>query len=218
MAFFIIPHLGAAGTILDGPPIGTYKTVTLTEASVCSELCHAEEQVCRGSVLLQPDITQEVYQCYLNDGLSAGSPFEILPPEPLDIEVAVNDLNKYRAEYGLSPVTLNKKLNNASLRHAEDMARNGMISHTGTDGSSHSDRVQEHGYDFSIAAENVASGQESWNGVFKAWQDSPGHNENLLLPDVTEFGVALVYERTTQYRYYWAMVVASPFPGTFTEY
>ena len=34
--------------------------------------------------------------------------------------------------------------------------------------------------------------------------------ENLLRPDVSEFGIALVYEPSTTYSTYWAMLVAEP--------
>jgi len=78
----------------------------------------------------------------------------------------VNELNIYRAQYGLSPVSLSEKLNQASEVHAKDLAQAGIISHTGTDGSGHGDRVQRQGYYFSIAGENVATGQKSWEKVF----------------------------------------------------
>jgi len=201
----------SASSLFDGPPIGTYKTLSVKSISACSKICESESETCRGNIVYQPDVTEDIYFCHLNDGLAAGSPFEILPPEPLDFDIALSDLNTYRARYGLNPVRLDPQLTTASRLHAEDLAHHGIISHSGTDGSTHSDRVERTGYKFSIVAENVASGQNSWSDVFKAWQDSPGHNENLLLPEVTDFGVALVYDRTTQYRYYWAMLVAAPF-------
>ena len=204
------PQIGMAESFLDGPPIGTYKTVDVAESGKCAKLCNEDTKICRGVVTIQPDVTQEFYQCFLNDGLANGSPFEIKPPVPLELDTALADLNTYRQTFGLNPVVLDSSLNMASQKHADDMASHGMISHTGTDGSSHSDRALEKGYIFSIIAENVASGQDSWDKVFKAWQDSPGHNENLLRSDVSEFGIALVYDRTTEYRYYWAMLLASP--------
>ena len=197
-----------AGTIFRPDP-GTYKTVTVSSSEDCSAICQSDKK-CRGMQAYQPDITKPVMQCFLNDGLSPGSSFTIQPPEPLDLKIAVADLNAYRAAYGLKPVKLNQRLNEASEIHAQDLATHGIASHTGSDGSSHSDRVQRKGYYFSIAAENVATGQQSWDKVFKAWQESPGHNENLLLPEVTDFGVALVHEPTTTYANYWAMLVAAP--------
>ncbi len=210
LIFAISPQTGMAETFDDAPPPGTYRTVTVSDPAECAALCNNDSDTCRGAQSLQPDITVNHVICYLNDGLETGSPFEIKPPEPLQLDIAVADLNAYRAQYNLPPVRLNARLNAASQTHAEDMARHGMISHSGTDGSSHSDRVQRKGYVFSIAAENVASGQNSWEKVFKAWQESPGHNENLLRNDVEDFGVALVFEPTTRYKHYWAMLLASP--------
>lgn len=209
-AFGLTPHLWAASSLFDGPPISTYRTVVVTSEAACSDLCRSESDICAGNVTLQPDIRSENYICYLNDGLKTGSPFEILPPVPLDLDIALADLNAYRTGHGLTPLSFDARLNTASLSHAQDMADHGIASHSGTDGTSPSDRVLKTGYQYSVTAENVATGQESWDRVFKAWQDSPGHNVNLLLPDATDFGIALVYERTTQYRYYWAMIVAAP--------
>lgn len=216
MRFLAIPFIlvmtplnGMAGTPFYEKPPGTYKEIDTTSIDACREACWAEKG-CKGVFTLQPDITFESYTCYLNDGLASGSPFEILPPDPLDIQIAVTDLNKYRAKFNLSAVSLDQKLVAASELHANDMAIHGIVSHTGTDGSAHTDRMQRTGYSYSIAGENVASGQSSWEKVFKAWQKSPGHNENLLMPEATNFGVALVYERTTEYHYYWAMIMAAP--------
>jgi len=188
---------------------GTYLETTVTSFEACTALCEADK-TCRGAVAEQPDTTKPLMYCRLNNGFGETPAFPSVPPEPLNEQIALTDFNAYRASKGLSPVTLNPKLSEASAVHAKDLAAHGIISHTGTDGSGHGDRVQRQGYSFSIAAENVATGQKSWEKVFKAWQDSPGHNENLLRDDVTDFGIALVYEPTTTYQTYWAMVVASP--------
>ena len=191
------------------PDPGTYKTVTVKSTDICRSLCETDSK-CRGMQAYQQDITIDEMQCYLNDGLSEGSAFTIKAPDPIDLATAVSDLNNYRAQYGLNPISLNMKLVDASDSHAKDLAIHGIISHTGTDGSSHSERAKRAGYFYTIIAENVATGQNSWDEVFQAWQDSPGHNENLLLPDVTEFGVALAHDPTTQYKNYWAMLVGAP--------
>ena len=192
------------------PDNGTYREITVKSFKECSALCKADSKTCRGAQSLQPDITKPVFICHLNNGFGATPLFPSEPPTPLSMNIALADLNAYRGQHGLSPVILNDKLSAASKVHADDLTLHGNISHTGSDGSDHGKRVQRQGYDFSIAAENVAIGQESWDIVFKAWQDSPGHNENLLRPDVTDFGIALVYEPKTMYQTYWSMVVAAP--------
>ena len=54
--------------------------------------------------------------------------------------------------------------------------------------------------------------------MFAAWQKSPSHNENLLRDDVTDFGLALVYDPDSAYQTYWAMLVASPLDAETVEY
>ena len=191
------------------PDDGTYKTVDVSTPEQCSALCK-EDPLCRGAVTYQPDVTKPEAVCRLNNGFGENPVFPQVPPTPLDLDIAVADLNTYRAEHGLEPVRLVEKLNIASEIHAADLAQAGIISHEGTDGSTHGDRVMRVGYNFTIAGENVATGQRSWDDVFQAWKDSPGHNENLLRPDVSEFGIALVYEPKTTYSTYWAMLVAEP--------
>lgn len=189
---------------------GTYSIQNVTSVEECEALCKADSQICRGTVVYQADTSKADMQCRLNNGFGASPVFPNIPPEELNFETALNDLNAYRVSKGLIPLRYNEKLNRASEVHAADLAKAGIISHTGTDGSGHGDRVQRQGYYFTIAGENVASGQKSWEAVFEAWQKSPGHNENLLRDDVTEFGLALVYEPTTTYSTYWAMLVAHP--------
>lgn len=210
----LIPAMSAFALdsdLIDGfsPEPGTYQTHTVSTSEECSALCN-DDNMCRGMQAYQPDITIDIMYCYLNDGLSEGSSFTTQAPDPIDLAVALNDLNRYRLEHGLQPVDLNPKLTAASQIHADDLARNGVASHTGSDGSTHSQRAKRQGYSYSLIAENVATGQKSWDEVFKAWQDSAGHNENLLRPGVTEFGVALSHDPTTTYLNYWAMLVAIP--------
>ena len=189
---------------------GTYRESIVTSFADCMALCRADSGTCRGAVAEQVDITKPQMICRLNNGFGANPLFPSTPPTPLDVRLATAQLNAYRRLHGLGPLKYNDKLTAASQVHAKDLAAHGTISHSGTDGSGHGERIQRQGYAFSIAAENVATGQQSWAKVFQAWKDSPGHNVNLLRNDVTDFGIALVYEPKTTYQTYWAMVVAAP--------
>lgn len=192
------------------PPPGTYKHINVGSAEDCRAFCRNEGPKCRGSFTVSTSTRASIYECYLNDGRTEGSPFIPKPPTPLDPEVAVSDLNAYRAKHGLGPVTLQDQLNEASDAHARDLAKHGFLGHEGSDGSSHADRLWRTGYEFGFAGENVASGQKSWESVFEGWQRSPGHNENLLDPDAVHFGIALVFEPNSDHATYWAMLVAKP--------
>ncbi len=207
---FAAPELGQSAIGSFDADDGTYDIKSVTSLEACEALCKADSGTCRGTVIYQPDVTKPEMQCRLNNGFGAKPVFPRIAPEELDFDKAIADLNAYRVSKNLRPLEYNQRLNRASEVHARDLANAGIISHTGTDGSGHGDRVQRQGYYFSIAGENVATGQMSWDDVFDAWKKSPGHNENLLRDDVSEFGLALVYEPTTTYSTYWAMLVAHP--------
>lgn len=211
------PAFGAPN-LLASADDGTYRTEQVYSTAECTALCKADAKTCRGTVTVQMDISKPEMICRLNNGKGAEPAFPSTPPTPLDMDVALSDFNAYRAEMGLKPVRYSEKLNKASQLHAADMAVAEEASHTGTDGSAHGDRVQRQAYYFSVVAENVASGQKSWEKVFAAWQKSPGHNENLLRPDVTDFGLALVYDPDSAYETYWAMLVGSPLDDQTVEY
>ena len=193
---------------------GTYKILAVASDQECFDLCQADSDNCRGSIIIQPDKTKPYRECRLNNGKGSQPAFPRTAPPPLDLNIALSDLNAYRASKGLSALSLSAQLNAVSQSHADDRAQAGKISHQGSDGKSHGDRLLAAGYKFRISAENVASGQKSWAHVFKAWQDSPGHNVNLLNDEVTEFGAAMRYNPDTSQSIYWVMLVAKPFPAT----
>ena len=203
LAIFAIPAISAQSSD------GTYETVIVQSTQACEKIC-ADDLKCRGWSYTQPDTRFPTAECRLNNGFGDKPLFPPTPPAPWDLETAKRDLNAYRASKGLSPLTLNPMLIAASQSHSDDLASTGNAAHKGSDGLFHDSRVKAQGYDFSTAAENVATGQRSWETAFKAWQDSPGHDANLLAADVTEFGVALTYEPKTTYLTYWTMVLAAP--------
>lgn len=189
---------------------GTYSIQTVTSLEECEALCESDSDVCRGTVLYQHDMSKPEMQCRLNNGFGTNPVYPRPVPEALDFEKALSDFNAYRASNGLPALTYNEKLNKASEVHVRDLAATGLSSHRGSDGSAHGDRIQLQGYYFSIAGENIATGQLSWDAAFKAWKKSPGHNENMLRDDVSEFGLAFAYAPTTKHATYWAMLLAQP--------
>ncbi|MEJ0098061.1 MAG: AMP-binding protein [Bauldia sp.] len=58
-----------------------------------------------------------------------------------------------------------------------------------------------------MAAENVGAGQPTLAAILEAWRKSPGHNANLLLPDVSKIGIALALAQGGRYKYYWSLVL-----------
>jgi uncharacterized protein YkwD len=128
----------------------------------------------------------------------------------LDAERARDLINAYRKEKGLKPVKLNTELSNAAKGHSKDLAKWDRISHYGSDGSNPWDRVKRSGFNARLAAENVGTGQVNIDEVFKGWQESPGHNKNLLLPDAEYMGIALVQEPKSEFKTFWTLVLGTP--------
>jgi uncharacterized protein YkwD len=128
----------------------------------------------------------------------------------LHAEKARDLVNAYRKEKGLRPLKLQPALTEAARTHARDLAKWDRISHFGSDGSNPWDRVKRAGYNAKLAAENVGTGQITIDEVMKGWQASPGHNRNLLLPEAEHMGIALVQDPKTEFKTFWALVIASP--------
>jgi uncharacterized protein YkwD len=128
----------------------------------------------------------------------------------LDVDQARLLINAYRKQNGLKPVELNTQLTSAAKDHARDLAKWDRISHYGSDGSNPWDRVKRSGYNPKVAAENVGTGQATVDEVFKGWRESDGHNKNLLLPDATHMGIALVRDQKTEFKTFWALVMGAP--------
>lgn len=109
---------------------------------------------------------------------------------------AVNDARSEEQDCGefgempaVDPVDAHPDLNAAAQGHADDMAENDFFDHTGSDGSSFSERIDESGYPGSPLAENIAGGATEPEAVVDQWLESGGHCRNLMLEQADEIGV-----------------------------
>ncbi len=122
--------------------------------------------------------------------------------------------NAERAKAGLNPLTLNTQLSQAAEDHSDSMANDDFFSHTGADGSSVGDRVQDADYQYSRVGENIAAGQSTAEEVVQGWMDSPGHRANILNADYTEIGLGYEYlandTGSVNYNHYWTQVFGTP--------
>ncbi len=134
------------------------------------------------------------------------APRAALARASLNPAVATAELNAYRAEKGLQPIRLDPALNAMAERQAEAMAASGAVSHDVA--GSFSARLAAGGIESVMAGENVGAGYGSFDEALASWRASPGHNENLLMPGATRFGVGLAKTPGAGYGTYWAMEVA----------
>jgi len=114
-------------------------------------------------------------------------------------------LNRYRKQKGLSPLSVDKKLQRAAQWMSDDMAAKDYLSHHDSGGRDPFERLAAFGYDCNTdKAENVAAGQKTAEEVLKAWQSSSGHNKNMLDAHFTVIGIGFSYGRNSRYGWYWA--------------
>ncbi len=121
---------------------------------------------------------------------------------------ARNAINAYRLKHGLRPLWSDKKLDTVARAHSNDMAKQDKISHTGSDGSDPWDRIERSGYKIEMATENLGTGVKDFQKLFKLWKASKVHNSNLLVPDATHMGIALVHNQQTKLKAFWTLVIA----------
>jgi uncharacterized protein YkwD len=117
-------------------------------------------------------------------------------------------ISRYRQSHGLSSVKTDPQLTAIAERQAKAMAAAGVMDHSVA--GSFSSRIS--GAQAGMAAENIAAGTKTWAETFRAWQNSRGHNANLLMSRADSVGVAVARNEQTPYKTYWAMVIADKGP------
>jgi uncharacterized protein YkwD len=130
---------------------------------------------------------------------------EIFSPPPLKIGGAekqvvllqskiISETNLQREQNGSLPaLTENNKLDEAAAAKANDMFLHQYFEHISLAGVDPGKLVQNHGYDFIVAGENLILGNfSSEKELVQDWMNSPGHRANILNNRYSEIGVAVV--------------------------
>lgn len=112
-------------------------------------------------------------------------------------------VNLERHAVGVGPVLLSTPLMQAARGHAEDMAIHDRLSHTGSNGSSFTQRIAAEGYQASRLAENVAAGYRTPAAVMALWMGSAGHRANILNPAFKALGIGKAYNAEGHHKFYW---------------
>ncbi len=100
--------------------------------------------------------------------------------------------NEYREQQGLKPLTVDEKLAKAAYDKAKDMFEKGYWDHYGPNGETPWQFIRGEGYEYSYAGENLAKGFSDVEQLNKAWIESPAHRDNLVKPEYTGIGVAVM--------------------------
>ncbi|HEV2109645.1 MAG TPA: CAP domain-containing protein [Thermomicrobiales bacterium] len=114
-------------------------------------------------------------------------------------------INQYRAQHGLPALATSQTVGAAAKHHSASMATGNYFNHTLlSEGIGWSDNMRAHGYTYNTyRGENIAAGHASAYATFLQWQNSPGHNANMLNPSYRVIGIGRAYSATATYGYYW---------------
>jgi uncharacterized protein YkwD len=99
--------------------------------------------------------------------------------------------NRERTSRGLRPLAWDDSLALAAERHAELMAKEKSLEHQLPGEPPLQQRANAAGARFSRVAENIAVGQDA-EEIQSSWMHSPGHRANILDPELTAVGIAVV--------------------------
>ncbi|MDQ0563272.1 uncharacterized protein YkwD [Rhizobium mesoamericanum] len=98
-------------------------------------------------------------------------------------------INSYRVSRGLAPLTENATLRALALQHSRYQAARGSINHDGF--RQRSAQARSAGLS-GVCSENVGVGHANAQHLFSRWRSSPGHNANMLQPNLRYAGVSVV--------------------------
>lgn len=100
-------------------------------------------------------------------------------------------LNQARVEAGEEPLAWSDALAAVAEGHAREMYTMGYFSHHSPVTGGPADRVEAAGIPYRVTGENLALATSA-EAAHEGLMESPGHRENILLPDYRRVGVAAV--------------------------
>ena len=172
-----------------------------TAVLVCvASLSHAQSNEPVTAVSLNPPaVEHESSDAIAPEKQAATATAEtLICPAPSAFETEVFTLiNTERTSRGISALSMDKRLAVAAARLTVDMLANCFLSHTGSDGSSASERISDAGYPPAATGEIAAAGQTSPQQVVNSWMNSTGHRNNILRTSFTHAGVSHASARGT---------------------
>jgi hypothetical protein len=129
------------------------------------------------------------------------------------LNVSVNDprpaemlalVNQRRCQAGRVPLALNATLTHAARLHSARMAIHNFFDHTDPySGLTPFQRMQNFGYSYTYASENIAYGSSTVSATFNQWWNSTGHRNNMMNANFREMGLG--YRAGGRYGHYWTM-------------
>src|ERR687894_1092304 len=140
-------------------------------------------------------------------GVDGRADAESYDPEELQF---LELINGYRADHGLRALVLSDTLAVAAEHHSQDMARYSFFAHNTAASSYYEagsrpwDRMEAEGYRYNThKGENIAVGYETAEEAFRAWRESPSHNQAMLDDRYRVIGIARINLPGSVHGWYW---------------
>ena len=130
------------------------------------------------------------------------------PDAKLDANTAQSMISGYRTNNGLGPVVIDPELMQLAADQARAMAAQDKLDHSVS--RPFQQRLQQSGFNASIAVENIGAGYDNLAEAFSGWRESPAHRANMLNRDVTRMGIATAYAPHSRYKVFWSLILAKP--------
>lgn len=108
---------------------------------------------------------------------------------PKEVIAATND---QRSKMGLPPLALNQALTAAAIAKGQDMFNDQYWAHTAPDGTEPWVFMRQAGYSYRVAGENLARDFSETPAMMTAWMASPTHRANIVNPQYSEIGIAVI--------------------------
>jgi uncharacterized protein YkwD len=124
------------------------------------------------------------------------------------VEQLAGLINQARREADIPALTWDARLASAAQAHSQDMGCSNFLGHSGSNGSSISERLASAGYQTNHYSEIIAIG--SPENAMAQWMASPSHWEAVLDASLTEFGIGYVYVADSDYGGYFTVDIARP--------
>ena len=141
--------------------------------------------------------------------VASNSNIQVIPPPSLDQlqQFTVNDLNKYRQENNVSPLTMINEP--PSQTYAQLLLSENCLHHMNANGLTPQGRFHEAGIDSYAIGENIAGGQkavlqdlegfiqsENNDMMFNDASSNWGHRQNILDPTYASVSIGIAYDAT----------------------
>jgi hypothetical protein len=120
-----------------------------------------------------------------------GAGTDVLHAQSGDERQLLQLVNQARNQQGLKPLAWDPALAVAAQQHAQWVARSAELAHQYPGEPDLATRASNAGARFHEIAENVAEGQ-SVAQLHAEWMNSPHHRANILDPNITSIGIAIV--------------------------